>query len=375
VPWAVNATVEFPMYVYMPVREAFDTMFAYSAGATGKEASYQGPAVSDNFVGYTITNNNAVTQYNGFGGYLGVPIAGIALSGPFANGIDFSRTAGSAGGSIIPGGIVLNLGCPVHLSTGIECGQGNDAYTIFAFGTKQDNGIGAGYASLADNVPNDSLDIYGLYPFAFSFGKHGWKIGSDYNNSPGVGGIYSVAGAYAVHLGTNADLILDYGNIYLASGKGIGFNGSQVVNALQGSTGTKVMVGSGAFTQNNLLTTDAFGNSVDSSVSALNIAHLNVANTFSAVQTFTSPTILSMVKTGNASNTDLTGELVFSAATTGTYTFTGTYTSHPECWVQAQATTATSGQPWLTYTGVASFTANFPTAFTGTVSYGCIARN
>ncbi len=80
--------------------------------------------------------------------------------------------------------------------------------------------------------------------------------------------------------------------------------------------------------------------------------------------------------TGSAANTDLTGELSFAAATTATYTFAKTtLTNHSECIVTPQATTASSGTPFITYTAATSFTINFPTAFTGAVSYVCIGRN
>lgn len=82
------------------------------------------------------------------------------------------------------------------------------------------------------------------------------------------------------------------------------------------------------------------------------------------------------VRSGTASNTDLVGELTFAAATTVTYSFTSTgITTHPVCTVSPEATTATSGTPFVTYTGVASFTINFPVAFTGTVGYQCLGRN
>ena len=77
----------------------------------------------------------------------------------------------------------------------------------------------------------------------------------------------------------------------------------------------------------------------------------------------------------NASNTDLVGELSFSAATTASYTWTQTYISHPECVVAPQFDIGASNRWWITYTGVASFTINFDVAETGVVGYHCIGRN
>ena len=78
---------------------------------------------------------------------------------------------------------------------------------------------------------------------------------------------------------------------------------------------------------------------------------------------------------GTAGNTDLAGEFAFSGGATATYTWAGTYASHPEVTLIPQATTATSCAPFVTYTGVTSFTINFPSAFTGSVSYTVIGRN
>jgi hypothetical protein len=79
---------------------------------------------------------------------------------------------------------------------------------------------------------------------------------------------------------------------------------------------------------------------------------------------------------GTASNTDLVGELSFTAATSASYTFAvTTHAIHPECFAQAQASTATSGDPYITYTGATAFTINFPVAFTGSVSYHCLVRD
>ena len=80
--------------------------------------------------------------------------------------------------------------------------------------------------------------------------------------------------------------------------------------------------------------------------------------------------------TTTASNTDITGELAFSAATTATYTWTGVYTSHPECTATPQFDlTATPPRVWITYSTTVSFTINTSAAVTGSFSYHCIGRN
>lgn len=95
----------------------------------------------------------------------------------------------------------------------------------------------------------------------------------------------------------------------------------------------------------------------------------------SGMLTVRGPAVASTVGSGVATNTDLVGELAFAGVTTASYTFIQTYTSHPECFAQAQATTASSGTPWITYTSTTSFTINTTSAFTGNISYSCLARN
>jgi hypothetical protein len=80
--------------------------------------------------------------------------------------------------------------------------------------------------------------------------------------------------------------------------------------------------------------------------------------------------------TANGSNNDITGELAFAAATTATYTWTGVYTSHPECTATPQFDlTATPPRVWITYSTTVSFTINTSAAVTGSFSYHCIGRN
>jgi hypothetical protein len=79
-------------------------------------------------------------------------------------------------------------------------------------------------------------------------------------------------------------------------------------------------------------------------------------------------------RSGSAANTDLDGELVFSAATTATRTMAGTYTNHPECVARSQFDAGTANRHWISYSGN-SFTVNFATPVSGTVSYTCAARN
>jgi hypothetical protein len=77
-----------------------------------------------------------------------------------------------------------------------------------------------------------------------------------------------------------------------------------------------------------------------------------------------------------STNTDAVGELSFSAATTASYTWAGLYGSHPECVAQPQFDLgATPPRYWITYTSTTSFTINFSSAVTGSVSYWCHGRN
>jgi len=74
-----------------------------------------------------------------------------------------------------------------------------------------------------------------------------------------------------------------------------------------------------------------------------------------------------------AANNDLAGELTLSSATTATYTWAGNYATHPECTMELQFNSSVAR--WFTYTGTTSFTINFASAVSGTVSYLCVGRS
>lgn len=76
------------------------------------------------------------------------------------------------------------------------------------------------------------------------------------------------------------------------------------------------------------------------------------------------------IGSGVSSNTDFNGELTASASS-ASYSFTGTYTTHPTC-VGIDVTSRSAVQ--VTYTGVASVTFTTSGA-TDVVDYVCIARN
>jgi hypothetical protein len=81
------------------------------------------------------------------------------------------------------------------------------------------------------------------------------------------------------------------------------------------------------------------------------------------------------LQSGNAGNTDLSGELSLSSATTAGYTFAGIYNAHPECLLTPQFDPGSGNRYWISYSSAGSFTVNFSTAVTGNVSYLCIGRN
>jgi len=81
------------------------------------------------------------------------------------------------------------------------------------------------------------------------------------------------------------------------------------------------------------------------------------------------------LQTGTSGNTDLAGEFTISAAKTATYTFFGSYQSHPECVITPQFDIGSNSRMWVTYNGTTSFTANFPNIVSGKISYVCIGRN
>jgi hypothetical protein len=81
------------------------------------------------------------------------------------------------------------------------------------------------------------------------------------------------------------------------------------------------------------------------------------------------------LRSSTGGNTDLSGELTLSSATTASYSFAGAYGSHAECSAEPQFDPGSGNRYWITYTGTASMTINFATAVSGTVSYSCAGRN
>jgi hypothetical protein len=101
---------------------------------------------------------------------------------------------------------------------------------------------------------------------------------------------------------------------------------------------------------------------------------INVTDNGATVQV-QGPATGTIFGSGVSSNTDQVGEFSLSAATTATVSWSGTYTSHPECNLTPQFDLGSGVRQYITYTGVASFTANYTSAVTGTVGYTCHYRN
>jgi len=107
--------------------------------------------------------------------------------------------------------------------------------------------------------------------------------------------------------------------------------------------------------------------------STLVIAHVGSTGIAGVQVPALSVTGTPLIESGVSTNSDISGELTFSGATTASYTFQNVYLVHPECWVQNQFSTTVAR--WVTYTSTTSMTINFASAVTGTVSFGCIGRN
>ena len=81
------------------------------------------------------------------------------------------------------------------------------------------------------------------------------------------------------------------------------------------------------------------------------------------------------IRSNTTANTDITGELAFNGAAAVSYSFSGAYNAHTECWAQPQFDMGSGNRYWITYSGTSLMTVNFATAVTGSVSYGCVGRN
>ena len=98
-----------------------------------------------------------------------------------------------------------------------------------------------------------------------------------------------------------------------------------------------------------------------------NVAFLNDANSKGYVA-------LQELRSASSSNSDISGEVVFSISSSATQALQGTYVSHPECLARPQFDPGATNRYWITY-GSTSFTVSFATPVTGSVTYSCAARN
>ena len=102
--------------------------------------------------------------------------------------------------------------------------------------------------------------------------------------------------------------------------------------------------------------------------------HLMQMNYFGQNNPSNNVTIGSRLQTGSQSNTDLSGELTLSAVSSVTYTFSGTYSVHPECTVTPTFDIGQGNRLWVTYNDTGSFTLRFAAVVTGVASYVCVGR-
>jgi hypothetical protein len=83
---------------------------------------------------------------------------------------------------------------------------------------------------------------------------------------------------------------------------------------------------------------------------------------------------LQELRSASSSNSDTSGELVFTSTSSATQALQGAYASHPECLARPQFDAGATNRYWITY-GLTSFTVSFATPVTGSVTYSCAARN
>jgi hypothetical protein len=78
-------------------------------------------------------------------------------------------------------------------------------------------------------------------------------------------------------------------------------------------------------------------------------------------------------RSGSALNSELSGELVFSNASSASQSWQASYSTHPECHARPEFDAGSTNRVWITY-GTTSFTVNFASAVTGVVTYSCVGR-
>jgi len=83
-----------------------------------------------------------------------------------------------------------------------------------------------------------------------------------------------------------------------------------------------------------------------------------------------------LLGSNTASNTDLNGQLTFSASrTSASYTFTGTYTSAPICTFATLADPGAGVRVWISTLNAATLQLTASAAITLTVDYQCSKRD
>lgn len=163
----------------------------------------------------------------------------------------------------------ITVTCPAALEFGDPAGTTYEAYdnngTNYDIGpcspggTAVDTGVGTVKALPVDNA---NMPVYASKIIAREAGTIGFQT-SRTNAALDTGLSKGAAGEVLAGNGTAGD---HTGKFHAAHGvfdTDFGVGGSQLITGVQGTTGTKLLAATGAFTNGHLLTTDANGNAVD----------------------------------------------------------------------------------------------------------------
>lgn len=188
----------------------------------------------------------------------------------------------------------------------------------------------------------------------------------------------SSTGGYWLEDGVSArtEFILDAAANSSVQLFGGGFTAAETVAQLVRFTGANAsFYGMGLSNFQALFTADSSGALVALSCSNTDFPSACIANRPFSAPAFIGTGSGAAIGSGQAGNTDLVGFLNFSASTSASYSFAGTYSLHPECpAIEPQFDMGSGNRYWVTYTGTTSFTIHFATPVTGSVSYGCIYK-
>jgi hypothetical protein len=345
------------------VRGPADLWLEHENAATTTAASLSVGANASILIGSVVVGNNRLTEDTGTSSLFS-PNAGLIIGRDTAN----EEFVGSGSWSIV-NGTHLSITCAnTHAGTtdieqiGSTLLTSYDLFINSAAVKATNNGLSSGPLRIKDQSGNLMLYIPTFTGDSFPYSTFQWGI-----QQTGINGAnknylirnFASNSQFQILKSSTAAVVFsvdDLGNSYSLGGSSASAFFSNTVNTAV--TGVIRLASTD---------TDCWRNNANSSDVCIS---KNASDQVVLPSAIIGSGSTKSISSGTASNTDLNGELTMSGGTL-TYTFTGTYTSHPTC-VASDETAIAAVK--VTYTG--STAAIFTTSgATDVVSYICLGRN